>query len=202
MKRMWIVSALGFFATAFGESGEPCPLWYGRLTGGINFVEDLDPEDFINPEVPEDQKNEQVSFDAGYMVGGALGCHLFGPLRAEGEFGYRRNEFEPEIESLEFTYQNWSLLGNLLLDVQLCDRINPYLGVGAGYGWSQVAGHMSFQDTHFLAGIEKSGFAYQGIAGCALMLSRECDLTLDYRYLVQCGASHHQTVALSLARWF
>ena len=62
-------------------------------------------------------------------------------------------------------------LVNGYFDFPLGGQITPYLGVGAGYGW-----------TYLQPGSDRSGFAYSLMAGASFDLTQQIALDVGYRY--------------------
>ena len=136
---------------------------------------------------------------AGPVALGSLGWGFGNGLRAEVEFGYRRNSVGslsvagyPAHPTLSGSASTHAVMANLLYDLQGLGwragvPVAPYAGLGAGYGWSaydQVlmrsgnAGSMTY-------GVD-GRFAYQAILGLAWDLSAVTpglSLTTEYRYL-------------------
>jgi OmpA-OmpF porin, OOP family len=70
-------------------------------------------------------------------------------------------------------------MANLIYDIPLGDRFDLSIGGGAGGGRDDLLVHSGATD--FAKG-DHIGFMWQGIAGISYSLTRNLDLTLDYRY--------------------
>lgn len=122
----------------------------------------------------------------------------FGALRAELEFSYRDNDVDslsiPGIRgktTLTGSANTYAVMANLFYDIEpLRARVGvpvtPYIGLGAGYAWSE------YNEIIMRNGVGGAGtygvdgrFAYQAIAGLSWDLSglvRGLSLTTEYRY--------------------
>ena len=132
------------------------------------------------------------SEDVGGVGLGSIGWGFGNGLRAEVEGNYRFNEVERisragvgRVGSSGYL-RTYGVMGNVLYDFNFGSAFIPYLGVGAGYAWSE------FQDVRFSRGAtayridDTDGqFAFQGIAGAAYSLDAVLpglSLTAEYRF--------------------
>lgn len=122
------------------------------------------------------------NFAVGYVVPG---------YRMELDFGRRASDISGlragnaligasgEVEVL-------SLMGNLVFDFHLAERLTAYLGAGAGYAQVKVK---NFAASGFSAVDDKDTvFAYQGTAGVSYLLGESISLFLQYRHFTARGA--------------
>lgn len=126
-------------------------------------------------------------FDDSFVVLATVGAGFGTPWRIEGELGYRSDS-----PSYGGSWDEFSLLANILYDIPLADRFTVTLGAGAG------------GDRVSSGGVK---FAYQLIAGAAWSFSEHTDLTLQYRRFsaggpetgtVPYGDFNHQSVTVGL----
>jgi len=103
---------------------------YFSGSGGVNFLTDATLEN----EIPS--PDEEVSYDTGFNVGGAIG-YDFGQFRTEFEIAYRQNDLDKNtvgIVSLELdgNVSATSYLFNAFYDIENNSSITPYIGGGIG----------------------------------------------------------------------
>jgi OOP family OmpA-OmpF porin len=168
-----VAAALAFVATtasanpylsgSFGATSVNSP----AFRGGTSF--ELDDGNALNLAV-------------GYVVPGYRMELEFG-RRASDITGLRAGEVSVgasgEVEVL-------SLMGNLVFDFYLAERLTAYLGVGAGYAQVKVKG---FAASGFSAVNDKDTvFAYQGTAGISYLLGESISLFVQYRHFTARGA--------------
>lgn len=124
-----------------------------------------------------------VSFDTGFIAGGAFGYNYANaPLRAELEYAYRTGDaggLDPAIASKgDLASTSVMLNGYYLFETP--SSLSPYLGLGLGYATeidfdlTTPGGTAQFSDT--------SKFAYQIIAGAEYPLSDRWALYGEARY--------------------
>ncbi|MEE8213691.1 MAG: outer membrane beta-barrel protein, partial [Alphaproteobacteria bacterium] len=117
-----------------------------------------------------------VDFDLGWVGAVAVGYGFGNGLRLEGELSYRRNDaddFSGEGKVAGF-------MANVLYDFDVSPKFVPYIGLGAGLAiveFDEVSpiGGSSVED-------DDTVFAWQAIAGVAIPIRDQLDLTFDYRY--------------------
>ena len=143
----------------------------------------------------------------GLAIGAALGRYLNEKSRSEMEFAYRNNSLGSAAVGADLNTPNPILPGgqgnvsaalqpNLDGRVQVysgmynlyhdfgsrCQTIRPYVGAGVGFAFINADVH-----SPALPGIsidvERSSFAYQGMAGIAYQWSNRIDLFAEYRVL-------------------
>ncbi|HBK04859.1 MAG TPA: hypothetical protein DDZ81_03235 [Acetobacteraceae bacterium] len=116
----------------------------------------------------------------------SLGYGFGNGLRAEVEGLYTYNSFSGN--NYGGHEQKIGPMVNVIYDfVNLVPMVQPYVGVGAGYIWTQEDNlHFGAAPTVFTAGRSTQGsFAYQGIVGAAMPIPSVpgLALTADYRFL-------------------
>jgi outer membrane protein OmpA-like peptidoglycan-associated protein len=146
------------------------------LEGGGNWVSENDAT--FSTDLPTSGP-ARVEFDTGWTGIGTIGYALPGNWRLEAEAGYRHNDIDTIngiANSAGGGLSTTSLMGNVLYDIPLTDRMVVSLGAGAGAVHTQFDDGVIDQD-------EDTAFAYQGIAGVSYAISPRTDLTMNYRYL-------------------
>ncbi|HEY1722562.1 MAG TPA: OmpA family protein [Magnetospirillaceae bacterium] len=158
---------------AFADDG-----WYFSAGAGANFVPDLKLRD-TNPTY-----NGKVESNTGIGIT-AAGGYAFGPVRVEGELGWRDNGLDKAANpggtvSASGDLQPWTLMANGYYDFATGTSWTPYLG--AGVGMAYLDGNVQEAGTT-VSELGRAGFAYQGMAGVAYKVSDALSLKGEYRYL-------------------
>jgi OmpA-OmpF porin, OOP family len=187
MKRIALVAiAIGGLAAA-GAARAETPGWYLGLGGGYDTSPDTDVGTHPSGTPAINQDHEE----GGWGVVGNLG-YSWGMFKAEGELGYRENDFNglnfptAGIHSAGSGHVSgfdgmvngyWVILPN--------SRWTPYLGVGVGFedvslsNWTALPkGGGSFP----LVNGSKVEPAYQAIAGIDYYINPAWSLGLEYRF--------------------
>ncbi|MCZ6448637.1 MAG: porin family protein, partial [Alphaproteobacteria bacterium] len=118
-----------------------------------------------------------VDFDLGWVGAVAVGYGFGNGLRLEGELSYRQNDaddFSGEGKVAGF-------MANLLYDFDVSPKFVPYIGLGAGFAiveFDEVSPLPAGDSTDD----SETVFAWQAIAGVAIPIRDQLDLTFDYRY--------------------
>ena len=144
---------------------------------------------------------EVVSENPGFAGVGAIGWGFGNGLRFEVEGNYRENSVEkltlgglPPVRSSAGYIRTYGAMGNVLFDLNIpALPVVPYIGVGAGYAWSDWKnGRFSRGASTYRIDDMDGRFAYQGIAGRRLQRA-PCvpglALTAEYRFL---GTLEHE----------
>ncbi len=123
--------------------------------------------------------------DLGYGVLGQAG-YGFGPIRLEGELGFRQNALSHFSDSAGDLSPSGSIGGisgmaNLYYDIDTGTRFTPYLGGGIG-GLDLSANHIAAGGIG-VTNDNRVAFAYQGIAGISYAVDEALSIKADYRYL-------------------
>ncbi|MBL8594250.1 MAG: porin family protein [Devosia sp.] len=155
--------------------------WYFSVFAGGLWDGFVTAEDDSDP----DADDVEVSTDAGWLLGAAVGTHVFDSLRAEVElYGASRNvngasEGALSID-LDGTVTTVGLLGNLWVDFDTGSGFTPYIGGGLGVGYvhaeSPGAGPVAPLDA------DGVGLAYQLGAGVQVDVADNIALDLGYRW--------------------
>jgi opacity protein-like surface antigen len=177
-------------AAASAADVEPAPApesasWYVSLFGGAAWLDDVD----VNYDYRGDPNDAELESKTGFIVGGAIGTHLFSDdLRVEIEAAYSENKLKtidfdgPGGDySIDGKFGILTFMGNLWYDVPLSDEIKPYLGGGAGVAIVDGDFHYNGQDTDAFDSSEVA-FAFQLGAGLRWMVSENIALDVGYRF--------------------
>ena len=140
----------------------------------------------------------EVQSKVGGVGVGAIGWGFGNGIRAEIEGSYRENEIDkltvagvPPVTARSGYIRSYGVMGNAIYDLNLDSffglPLAPYVGVGAGYIWSDIKNaRFSRGATRFRIDDQDHGqFAYQAIAGVAFKLFDVPGLafTAEYRFL-------------------
>lgn len=177
------VAGLGIAMPAFAQ--EESPDWYVSVSAGAIF-----PTDSENQDLDDLGFSNDLEFDTGYAVRGAIGKHL-DPFRLELELGYQASDID-DIEvggvslsdSLDGDITMVSLMVNVYYDQPVNEWMDIYIGAGIGPAWVEgdLSGSVTVGGT--TATFEEDDdviFAYQAMAGAAFHLNEHCALTAGYR---------------------
>ena len=147
---------------------------------------------YMPPNINQTSDNATLNsarYQNGYDVGGEIG-YKSNPMRYAGEISYLKTNINQCYlnDTLQTTPSGYgqALIGmaNIYYDVPNMNPIlQPFLGVGIGYGWMQATlrAEGPTLTTNFSA--ENSTFAYQGMAGITYNFAENYALSLWYRYL-------------------
>ncbi len=162
---------------------------YVGVEGGVMFPRTTDLDVILNNTTTYNN-GEEAKFKDGFDVDAILGYKL-GPIRLEGEAGYKRAKLKslgvstPLITDVSTaagataTAADLSggnhigiktLMANALLDGNFGGGFGGYAGGGAGRAWANYSGDSD------------SAWAFQGIAGLRYALTPNVDAGLKYRY--------------------
>jgi OmpA-OmpF porin, OOP family len=128
----------------------------------------------------------KTSTDVGYGLLGQVG-YGFGPIRLEGELGWRQNDMDRlkgpgGTADLRGNLGVLSLMANAYYDFNTGTKLTPYVGVGAGGAWVNADKIKSKATDAVLLDDSTTSFAYQGIAGVSYAINNQLSLKADYRY--------------------
>ena len=120
----------------------------------------------------------------GYDVD-AIAGYDFGPVRLEGELGYKRAKVKGVVLGLTLPAGSGhssarSAMANLLLDFGSDTGASGYIGGGAGVASTRTQSSTTVPLASFST--RDSGFAYQAIAGVRFPVGTNIDLGLKYRF--------------------
>jgi OmpA-OmpF porin, OOP family len=185
-KYLFAATAAAALATpAFAAADGP----YVGIEGGVTFPRSTDLDVILNDTTTYDNAYD-VRYKAGYDVDAIAGYKL-GPVRLEGEAGYKRATVKslgvstPLITDVgtaagttatagDFSVGNHigikTLMANALLDGNFGGGFGGYAGGGVGRAWASLSGD------------KDNAMAFQGIAGLRYALTPNVDAGLKYRY--------------------
>ena len=173
---------------------------YGGVSGGVLFGEslDVDVDDDFNGIFDDDELNLiELDTDLGWDVDAVLG-YDFGMFRLEAEAAYKWSDVDrirsaqgfdlnPDTDFVDTDFavdgdlQIASLMANALVDLGSDDGVQFFAGGGAGYAWVGVEGAFENNPEPFIDD-DKSGFAWQGLAGVRFPVGQNMDVGAKYRY--------------------
>ena len=183
-RALWLASVC---AAAMAGSAQAAPVtWYAGVEGGWGGIMDQDAR-FMGT-IPATvtrvvTTQADAKFDSGWALLATLGMDIGGGWRMEGELGYRSNDFKLAIPTTLGTatkggsFDEISAMGNWLLDLPLngSGSLKLSLGFGVGVDYAELKTDFGFDATEW-------SVAYQGIAGLALELDSQTDVTLTFRH--------------------
>lgn len=143
-------------------------------------------------------QNTDISFDNGFVIGGALG-YKFDPsflagIRVELEVAYRENNVDAGAilgdPGAAFRGDNSSLgvFGNVLYEISGVPLVTPYIGAGLGIGGVESDTFIDTLTNVRFGGATRTEFLYQGIVGLTLPLTDTWDVFAEGRYYAAPGA--------------
>ncbi|MEQ1864123.1 MAG: porin family protein, partial [Micropepsaceae bacterium] len=166
--------------------------WYVGLEGGANWIDSEDAAYLLTFNGNAAQSDTaEAAFDTGWAVLATGGYAFDSDWRVEAEFGYRRNDVSARwlvsdtARTLNGDVSEYSLMANVLYDIQLGERMSLSLGAGAGGDHAKLEGRFTIPSVTSPDPISDSewNFAAQGIAGLSYAISPRLELALNYRYL-------------------
>ncbi|KTD20739.1 outer membrane protein [Legionella londiniensis] len=162
----------------------PIDGWYSSLFGGYAYL----PDNVSNTRLGLTRAD--AVYEGGFDAGGSIG-YKSNPLRYEGELTYINAKIDHfrinNTRQIAPRGYATSILAmaNVYYDFPgiLAASIEPFLGIGLGYGWVKAELDSSGPSgpTRFTG--ENSVFAYQATAGLTYNFAENYALTLGYRYV-------------------
>jgi outer membrane protein OmpA-like peptidoglycan-associated protein len=142
--------------------------------------------------------NENFGFNSTLAVGYGLGNGF--RFEVEGDFmrsGLHAIDGTPFAAAATGTVRTWGLMANALFDMDIgVPYVFPYLGLGAGYQWTnlnsvgmaQVGGPFTFGTSS-----QSGAFAWQAILGASFPIPNVpgLSLTADYRFMDILGGAKY-----------
>ena len=148
--------------------------WYVGAGGGLNIEHDAD--------IDTPLFSQNAEYDNGWGALATAGYKFNSGIRTELEFSYRDNDidsisvFTPSDGSVD----SFSLMANVLYDVNTGSAFKPYIGVGAG------ASYTEFDKVLTVSGgrLDDSELkpAVQGIVGVSYGINRHLDFFTQYQF--------------------
>lgn len=159
------------------------PSWYVSLFGGASWLDDVHTE--YNEPGPYEI---DALTDTGFIVGGAIGTHLWEDFRVELEVAYSEND----VDKIEYDGEKYggtgdfsflTFMGNLWFDIPLSEELKPYVGGGAGVAIVD-AKDVGYDDGGVNIEYDSSevAFAFQLGAGLRWMVAENIALDVGYRF--------------------
>jgi len=141
--------------------------------------------------VPSGSNSGKLKTDDVGMLGlASIGWGFGNGLRAEVEGSYRSNDISTaspggNIRGTSGYFRNYGAMANALFDIPTGTALTPYVGVGAGFIWTEVdkANLSGPGGARYRIDDTDANFAYQGIAGLALAVAPGLSLTAEARFL-------------------
>lgn len=155
---------------------------YVSLFGGWNFLHDYK-ADFP---LPPATAPASLTFEDGFLLGGALGRKFGSALRGEVEFAFRNNSAETWNLTGATTLPNagdadfYSIMFNSILDLGTYRNWTPYIGGGIGIGFIDYNGVAIVGPAS--VSIQDEVFSYQGMVGFSRSINSRINLFSEYRY--------------------
>lgn len=134
-----------------------------------------------------DTDDVEINTDMGWLLGAAVGTHLFDNVRGEVEISGSSREVNGASEggptiALDGTVTTASLMGNLWVDLDTGSGFTPYIGGGLGVGY--VAAESPGVPVPLVLPLDADGvgLAYQVGAGVKFDVADGIALDLGYRF--------------------
>lgn len=182
----------GYFSNGCVDCNGEVNNFYGKILGGYNFFK---PEKVKWGGSRHRTRYKEIKYK-GLIISTAFGYHFCYGWRVEGEFAFRRNPFS-KVHILHRTFsrhahlETYSYMANLIWEVPLalwtCEtwRITPFIGAGIGYDKNKVCGTKRDKIEDRIGvrpTTRKDSFAWQVMAGLDFPITRDLDLTVEYKF--------------------
>lgn len=158
-----------------------------------------------------DIKDSKIDTSTGYYIGGRIGFSCFSILRLEEEIAYQRSGVH-SISKRGFNFHHahghvsfWSLMTNVIVDLDCPFIISPYLGGGIGYarGNGEGKGRFSFDESaHAKEKVHRNAFAWQALVGLKYCVCLGLEASLEYRYFKLKDVEANHKFGLALTKFF
>lgn len=187
MKRLFF--CLTLLANAYVQAATPIDGWYSGLFAGYTYIPG-------NIDLTTYGLNlTHASYESGYDVGWNIG-YKSTPMRYEGELTYLNanlNKFNvngvPQFNATGYNHGFFGMANAYYDFSNVLNCLQPYLGLGIGYGWVDV----NLNSSGSYGSLKYSGsntvFGYQGTGGILYNFSENYALNLGYRYLATTHAN-------------
>ena len=124
----------------------------------------------------------EAVFDWGPAALAGIGFDFGSNWRAEIEAGYRDSDLDNiSGTSSDGDTETLSMIANLLYDINIDSKFEPYIGAGLGMARVSADGFTPVSTTS--VDDDDYGYALQAAAGVAYPLNESLKLTFDYRFL-------------------
>lgn len=181
--------AATFLAAPLGVQAQPFRGFYIGAGAGYNYRGEIDMKD-----LPYFPFRTSIQGNSGFGALGSAGYGFGNGLRLELEGNYRQSSIQ-KITGTPFPataggqISTYGVMANALFDMDVgFPWIYPYLGVGAGYAWTNVWRGYDNSITSLPSAMRFSGteanFAFQAIAGLSFPVPRVpgLSITAEYRF--------------------
>ena len=189
------MKALSFAAltltASISHAATPIDGWYSSAFGGYAYIPNN-----LNLNHLGVHRNE-AKYQGGNDGGLSLG-YKSNPMRYEIEFTYIHGSLERfKANNVQQTNVGGSTtlalgMANAYYDFPsiIAQSLQPYLGLGIGYGWVKAQSSSLAPDTIASYSPSNSVFSYQGMAGIQYHFAETFSLYLGYRYIATDKADH------------
>lgn len=174
--------AMAVLLVALCWSANASAEWFMRGFGGGNILDDSGLQITGVP-----GQNFDAKFKDSFVAGGALGYLARKTWRFEAEISYRENDLDKlDASGTAVTafgkLSSVAVMANFFWEFQTRLNFKPYIGFGVGGAYVSA-------DDFIVSGVpvaddSKLVLAYQAGVGAAIIITRDVDLMLDYRYLI------------------
>lgn len=155
-------------------------------------------------------KDSKLDTTLGYYLGGRLGFKFFSLFRLEEEFSYQHSGVHSikkegfKLHHVRGHVNFWSLMTNILFDLNCPFIITPYFGGGIGYarGDGHGVGKFSFHEKHEEQKFHQNEFAWQIVVGLKYFICFGLETSLEYRYFKVTEANVNHKLGLALTKFF
>ena len=192
------MAATGLFATlaALPGSAQAQPLSGPYVSLGVGLHAPDTPKVSIYGPAAGAWGTSRVELNQNFGFNGnlAIGYGLGNGFRFEIQGDFLRSAVHniggtPFPTSASGTVRTWGVMGNAIFDLDIGNRyIFPYLGVGAGYQWTNLNSLTATQPNGpfaFSTNGQAGSFAWQAIAGASFPIPNMpgLSITADYRFM-------------------
>lgn len=131
-------------------------------------------------------RDQRAYLKTGFAISGAGGYKWSNGLRAEGEVSFHQNALKYfDTPAIPYTGRQISttFMVNAIYDFSTGSRFTPYVGVGVGgtVTWLKDVTYV-ITGVHAFESADSTKFAYQGIAGVAIVLAPQWEALIDVHY--------------------
>lgn len=158
-----------------------------------------------------DLQNSSIDTSSGYYIGGKVGFTCLKFLRLEEELSYQRSDIHSlERNGFHFSHVRghitfWSLMTNVLIDLDCPFIVTPYFGGGAGYTRETGEGKGTFpfgkhQDAK--ESIHHDAFAWQALVGLKYYVCFGLEASIEYRYFKIKDVEANHKLGLAFTKFF
>lgn len=171
--------------------------FYARILSGVNFLQSTT------------SNGNKATYQAGYLVSGALGYSWCYGLSVEVEYQFRRNPirkvyFVNGEVSRKGHVQASSYMANLLWNLPLCNwgclfsNAQPFIGAGLGYDCQR----MHSANSRIIFNQTWKQVSWQVMTGFAIPIFRNTEMTFEYKFHRGNKHFYNQSVGVGLTYKF